>query len=197
MRFQSRVLIVCVNLYSVQIMAFLSDHPFSKCSWINNNPSSCYRKTQTHQMSAVIKTSSKPKSKTIPAPVPTSSPTSVDYESINKLTFRELQRTCRDHGLGSTGSTATLRNRLLDFHGIALNTATSTNDVIPSSIPEEVRTSSTPLNCYTFLLYQQYHSFHLFSCFIKSISLHYMYSSVFQMISNIVTSLIQTLITRP
>jgi len=151
MKFQSRVLLamwaVPMNMYSTNVMAFVPYHPFSKCSWITNPSSSCYRNNHVHQMSAVIKSSSsKPKSKNISPSISTSSSpsssTASDYDSINKLTFRGLQRACRDNGLVSTGSTATLRNRLLEFHGISLHTGTNTpktnDNALTSSIPEEV-----------------------------------------------------------
>mmetsp|Transcript_16624 Transcript_16624/g.24847 ORF Transcript_16624/g.24847 Transcript_16624/m.24847 type:complete len:736 (-) Transcript_16624:67-2274(-) len=39
---------------------------------------------------------------------------SLDYKTVNKLTFRELQRTCKEKGLPAVGSTATLRSRILE-----------------------------------------------------------------------------------
>lgn len=46
------------------------------------------------------------------------SPLDFDYEKINRLTFRELQKECKERGLGAMGNTATLRNSLLEFMGI-------------------------------------------------------------------------------
>lgn len=40
------------------------------------------------------------------------------YWDINKLTYRQLQKTCKDKGLAANGSTAVLRTRLLQNFGI-------------------------------------------------------------------------------
>ncbi len=39
---------------------------------------------------------------------------SLGYKEVNKLTFRELQRTCKERGLPAVGNTATLRSRILE-----------------------------------------------------------------------------------
>ncbi|KAL7540703.1 hypothetical protein ACHAWF_006768 [Thalassiosira exigua] len=41
------------------------------------------------------------------------------YAEINKLAFRALQRECKSLGLPATGTTAKLRGRLLEHHGLA------------------------------------------------------------------------------
>lgn len=41
----------------------------------------------------------------------------VNYENVNKLSFRELQRECKARGLGAVGNTAALRRRLLETVG--------------------------------------------------------------------------------
>jgi len=46
-----------------------------------------------------------------------SSPT-FDYEAINRLTFRELQKACKERDLSGKGNTLALRNTLLDHMGI-------------------------------------------------------------------------------
>jgi hypothetical protein len=43
---------------------------------------------------------------------------SLGYWDINKLTYRQLQKTCKDKGLAANGSTAVLRTRLLQNLGI-------------------------------------------------------------------------------
>jgi len=52
---------------------------------------------------------------TEPSPPP---PVDLDYETINRLTFRELQKECKERGLGAIGNTALLRNNLLNHMGI-------------------------------------------------------------------------------
>lgn len=47
-----------------------------------------------------------------------SSDESLNYEGINQLTFRELQRQCKERDLPAKGNTAALRSRLLDHLGI-------------------------------------------------------------------------------
>ena len=44
----------------------------------------------------------------------------LDYNSINKLKFRELQAECKKRSIHAVGSTAVLRNRLLDSCGILM-----------------------------------------------------------------------------
>ena len=132
MTFQCKILWIAY-IAAVPTMAFMSDHPTTRSLSWRHHPSSGQRSIQTHQMAAVVKSSSNSKTKIVPEPLSPSS-NHIDYESVNKLTFRELQRACRDIGLGSTGSTATLRNRLLDFHG---------NSILPNILetldtPEEV-----------------------------------------------------------
>jgi hypothetical protein len=46
-------------------------------------------------------------------------PTVLDFDSVNKLPYRLLQKECKDRGLAANGSTAILRNRLLEEMGIA------------------------------------------------------------------------------
>jgi len=46
------------------------------------------------------------------------SPVEYDYETINKLTFRELQKECKERGLAAVGITAALRSTLLEHIGI-------------------------------------------------------------------------------
>eukprot|EP00957_Ditylum_brightwellii_P002852 219088-Ditylum_brightwellii.AAC.1 len=41
----------------------------------------------------------------------------MDYGEVNRLTYRELQRVCKEKGLAATGTTSALRSRLLDFFG--------------------------------------------------------------------------------
>lgn len=55
-----------------------------------------------------------------------SSPESLNYDGVKNLTFRELQRECKERGLAATGNTATLRSRLLDAIGIFECTGTET-----------------------------------------------------------------------
>lgn len=43
----------------------------------------------------------------------------MDFDGVNGLTFRELQRACKEKSLPATGNTATLRNRLLESLGIS------------------------------------------------------------------------------
>mmetsp|Transcript_38876 Transcript_38876/g.58403 ORF Transcript_38876/g.58403 Transcript_38876/m.58403 type:complete len:723 (-) Transcript_38876:451-2619(-) len=43
--------------------------------------------------------------------------TTMDYGEVNRLTYRELQRVCKEKGLAATGTTSALRSRLLDFFG--------------------------------------------------------------------------------
>ena len=44
-------------------------------------------------------------------------PTALDFDSVNKLPYRLLQKECKDRGLAANGSTATLRNRILEEIG--------------------------------------------------------------------------------
>eukprot|EP00586_Coscinodiscus_wailesii_P011050 CAMPEP_0172494066 /NCGR_PEP_ID=MMETSP1066-20121228/37917_1 /TAXON_ID=671091 /ORGANISM="Coscinodiscus wailesii, Strain CCMP2513" /LENGTH=721 /DNA_ID=CAMNT_0013264721 /DNA_START=150 /DNA_END=2315 /DNA_ORIENTATION=- len=44
----------------------------------------------------------------------------VNYENVNKLSFRELQRECKARGLGAVGNTAVLRRRLLETVGASV-----------------------------------------------------------------------------
>ena len=43
----------------------------------------------------------------------------LDYRAVNKLSFRELQKACKDRSLTAAGPTAVLRIRLLESSGIA------------------------------------------------------------------------------
>lgn len=52
------------------------------------------------------------------APVDETTMTDLDYEGVNRLTFRELQKACKASGLPAVGSTSVLRARLLEFFGI-------------------------------------------------------------------------------
>ena len=42
----------------------------------------------------------------------------LDYFGVNKLTFRELQKQCKERGLPASGNTATLRSRILESLGL-------------------------------------------------------------------------------
>lgn len=42
----------------------------------------------------------------------------IGYADVKSLTYRELQKTCKDRGLAASGSTADLRTRLLQDTGI-------------------------------------------------------------------------------
>lgn len=59
------------------------------------------------------------------------SPVDYDYETINKLTFRELQKECKERGLGAVGNTAALRTSLLEHMGI------TSLDSLADSTPQE------------------------------------------------------------
>lgn len=60
------------------------------------------------------------------------SSTELDYASINKLTFRALQRECKERGIPAVGTTAVLRARLLEDIGATL----PTTPVAPASADE-------------------------------------------------------------
>lgn len=47
-----------------------------------------------------------------------STETTLDYAGVKKLTFRELQKQCKERGLPAVGNTATLRTRLYEALGI-------------------------------------------------------------------------------
>lgn len=49
---------------------------------------------------------------------PPQPPVELNYEIITGLKFRELQKECKERGLGANGNTAALRNNLLDHVGI-------------------------------------------------------------------------------
>jgi len=53
---------------------------------------------------------------------------------VNKLTFRQLQRECKENGLPAVGSTAALRGRLLEFYGVARNTAAAASAVAAAPV---------------------------------------------------------------
>lgn len=50
--------------------------------------------------------------------VASSSDSSLDFNGVNSLSFRELQRECKERELPAVGNTAALRGRLLEFHGL-------------------------------------------------------------------------------
>lgn len=52
----------------------------------------------------------------------------INYGSVNILTFRELQRECKERGLGAVGSTAVLRKRLLESEGAYVETTETVDD---------------------------------------------------------------------
>lgn len=64
------------------------------------------------------------------------SPVDYDYETINKLTFRELQKECKEKGLGAVGNTAALRSSLLEYMGISspLEAAAQEEECAPEGI---------------------------------------------------------------
>lgn len=49
----------------------------------------------------------------------------LDFNGVNKLSFRELQKNCKDRGLPASGNTAALRRRLLEAIGTAACTEES------------------------------------------------------------------------
>eukprot|EP00559_Dactyliosolen_fragilissimus_P002968 CAMPEP_0184861704 /NCGR_PEP_ID=MMETSP0580-20130426/6323_1 /TAXON_ID=1118495 /ORGANISM="Dactyliosolen fragilissimus" /LENGTH=677 /DNA_ID=CAMNT_0027359291 /DNA_START=408 /DNA_END=2441 /DNA_ORIENTATION=- len=61
--------------------------------------------------------------------------TTMDYESINKLSYRQLQTHCKEKGLPATGNTATLRGRLLEEFGLGVGFSNYSSSET-SSIPE-------------------------------------------------------------
>jgi len=69
------------------------------------------------------------------------SPMDWDYETINRLTFRELQKECKERGLAAVGNTAALRNNLMDHMGIISHIAAAraaAAEVIEECTPEGI-----------------------------------------------------------
>lgn len=64
----------------------------------------------------------------------------LDYAKINKLTFRELQKECKERGLGAKGDTATLRSNLLEGLGITpeLGGATAVVEINEECDPDDI-----------------------------------------------------------
>lgn len=61
----------------------------------------------------------------------------ISYQTVNKLTFRELQRECKLRGLGAVGSTAVLRRRLLESEGLVVEeSANGESDDGVDDVPE-------------------------------------------------------------
>jgi len=55
-------------------------------------------------------------------------PTVLDYGSVNKLPYRQLQKLCKEKGLAANGSTAALRERLLANLGLLKDEECELND---------------------------------------------------------------------
>lgn len=60
----------------------------------------------------------------------------ISYQTVNKLTFRELQRECKLRGLGAVGSTAVLRRRLLESEGIFVEESSNGESDGVDDVPE-------------------------------------------------------------
>ena len=57
-------------------------------------------------------------------------PTVIDYGSVNKLPYRQLQKLCKEKGLAANGSTAALRERLLANLGLLKDEECELNDEV-------------------------------------------------------------------
>ena len=67
--------------------------------------------------------------------------TSLTYEEVNKLAYRELQKECRERGLPAVGITGALRSRLLGVSG------TTAEDEVDSDDTSEVSNRRYFRNC--------------------------------------------------
>jgi len=65
----------------------------------------------------------------------TSATSTMGYADVNSLTFRELQKACKEKGLAATGNTAMLRSRLMEFFGVAV--AESVAASVPATSAED------------------------------------------------------------
>ncbi len=64
----------------------------------------------------------------------------MDYAAINKMTFRQLQRNCKNMGLPAKGNTATLRLRLLQEFGLVnVEEECETDDAEVSKIRDRLK----------------------------------------------------------
>ena len=75
------------------------------------------------------------------------------YHEVNDLAFRALQRECKTLGLSAVGTTAILRQRLLEHFGLANPTSGGVEIAIPAVTAAEIEVS-----------------FALFACFITNFS---------------------------
>lgn len=69
-----------------------------------------------------------------------SSPESLNYAGVKVLSFRELQKECKERGLAATGNTAALRSRLLGAIGIfdCTGEETEAQECIPNFDEEDI-----------------------------------------------------------
>ncbi len=80
---------------------------FAPVSSVSNNAITSSKAQQKHFQSTVAV-----------AAADTETMEEMDYAAINKMTFRQLQRNCKNMGLPAKGNTATLRLRLLQEFGL-------------------------------------------------------------------------------
>lgn len=64
--------------------------------------------------------------------------TSLTYEEVNKLAYRELQKECRERGLPAVGTTGALRSRLLGISGISSGEEADSNDTSELCAPDGI-----------------------------------------------------------
>jgi hypothetical protein len=87
--------------------------------------------TRTSQTNAFVSAPSSvtfSRAKPLSASVVASEVEELTYHSVNQLAFRQLQKECKARSLPATGNTASLRTRLLEFHGVCLVDATVNGD---------------------------------------------------------------------
>lgn len=87
--------------------------------------------TRTSQTNAFVSAPSSvtfSRAKPLSASVVASEVEELTYHSVNQLAFRQLQKECKARSLPATGNTASLRTRLLEFHGVCLVDTTVNGD---------------------------------------------------------------------
>ena len=76
-----------------------------------------------------------------------SSESLTEYDVRNRLSFRELQKACRELGLDSSGTTSVLKARLLESVGSVEEAAEEIADIPESEVSELINENLFVLSC--------------------------------------------------